>query len=321
MARVSLSRRTARRAAVLLAALTALAALAAGVGALPAGAAPAPSPASPAGASGSNTGGAGAPAGAAAGQGAAGAAAAKGATGGNVLKDRVLAVVDDDPILASDLDRAIFAGQFQKQPAEADSAFRRRVLQDLVAQRLRFHEIDRFGMEQVPVVQIEKQVAEVRARYKDEAAFKQRLKEVGLDDATLHQMMARQLEVLAFVDERLGPQVFVGLDDIATYYRNVLTPQLQKQHLAVPPLDDVRDQIRGVLRQQRLTEEIDRWTEELRAKANIAVYFDRPNGGPLPPVVKRLELGKQPVAPPIPPDPHKPPDSHKPADPQKPPPG
>jgi peptidyl-prolyl cis-trans isomerase SurA len=306
MASVSRRRRPAPRALLLMA-------LAAGLGAAPSGAAPAPAPAPPTPASSSGAGTAGGAPG--------GAAAARATPPAAVLKDRVLAVVDDDPILASDLDRAILVGQFQKQPGEADAAYRRRVLQDLVAQRLRFHEIDRFGMEQVPVEQIEKQVAEVRARYKDEAAFKQRLKEVGLDEATLHQMMARQLEVLAFVDERLGPQVFVGLDDIATYYRNVLTPQLQKQRLAVPPLDDVRDQIRGVLRQQRLTEEIDRWTEELRAKANIAVYLDRPAGGPLPPVVKRIELGKQPAAPPIPADPHKPPAKPKPPDNPKPPPG
>jgi hypothetical protein len=218
----------------------------------------------------------------------------------NVLKDRVLAVVDDDPILSSDLDRAIAVGQLHANAGEAAKSFRRRVLDDLVAQRLRFHEIDRFGLEQVPVNQIEKHVAEVRARFKDEAAFRQQLKEIGLDEAALRQMMARQLEVLAFVDERLGPQVFVGLDEIAAYYRNVLTPQMQKEHQTVPPLDDVREQIREVLRQQRLTEEIDRWTEELRRKANILVYFDQPAGGPLPPVVRRIELGKKPEAPPIP---------------------
>jgi peptidyl-prolyl cis-trans isomerase SurA len=219
----------------------------------------------------------------------------------NVLKDRVLAVVDDDPVLASDLDRAVVIGQLAPKPGESPRAFRRRVLDDLIAQRLRFHEIDRFGLEQVPVDQIERQVAEVRARFKDEATFRRQLKEVGLDEAALRQLMARQLEVLAFVDERLGPQVFVSLDDIANYYRTVLVPRMQQQqHAPVPPLDDVREQIREVLRQQRLTEEIDRWTEELRRKANIAIYFDEPAGGPLPPVVKRIELGKKPNVPPLP---------------------
>jgi peptidyl-prolyl cis-trans isomerase SurA len=228
------------------------------------------------------------------------AAAAHSTGGANVLKDRVIAVVDDDPILATDLDRAIVIGQLEPKPGESQRVFRRRVLDDLIAQRLRFHEIDRFGLEQVPVDQIERHVAEVRARFKDDATFRQKLREVGLDEAALRQLMARQLEVLAYVDERLGPQVFVGLDDISNYYRTVLTPQLQQQHLPVPPLESVRDKIREVLRQQRLTDEIERWTEELRRKAVIAVYFDEPAGGPLPPVVKRLELGKKPDVPPLP---------------------
>jgi peptidyl-prolyl cis-trans isomerase SurA len=234
--------------------------------------------------------------------GGAGAMGAAGAGGANVLKDRVLAVVDDDPVLASDLDRAVAIGQLAPKAGEPQRTFRRRILDDLIAQRLRFHEIDRFGLEQVPVDQIERQVAEVRARFKDEATFRRKLKEVGLDEVALRQMMARQLEVLAFVDERLGPQVFVSLDDVATYYRNVLTPRMQQQHAPVPPLDAVREQIRQVLREQRLTGEIDRWTEELRRKANIAVYFDQPAGGPLPPVVKRIELGKKPNVPPLPAD-------------------
>src|SRR6202166_1631328 len=249
------------------------------------------------------------------------AAAAPSSSGKNVLKDRVIAVADDDPILASDLDRAIVIGQLEPKPGESQRVFRRRVLDDLIAERLRFHEIDRFGLEQVPVEQIERHVAEVRARFKDDATYRQKLKEVGLDEAALRQLMARQLEVLAYVDERLGPQVFVGLDDISNYYRAVLTPQLQQQHLPVPPLEDVRDKIREVLRQQRLTDEIERWTEELRRKAVIAVYFDQPAGGPLPPVVKRIELGKKPDIPPLPANtPHKSPAPKKPPPTDKPPP-
>src|SRR5690242_11916758 len=67
------------------------------------------------------------------------------------LRDRVLAVVDEDPILASDVERAVKLGLEQPRPGEADERFRRRVLDALIDQRLQFHEIDRFNFEQVPV--------------------------------------------------------------------------------------------------------------------------------------------------------------------------
>jgi hypothetical protein len=205
------------------------------------------------------------------------------------LRDRVLAVVDEDPILESDLQRVIGLGLEQQNTAEGKDAYRHRVLDSLVAERLRFHEIERYGLGQVPVPDIEKQVTAIRGRFKDEAAFNVRLKALGLDLAGLRQLVARQLEVLTYVDERLGPQVFVGLDDIANYYKNVLTPEMNRQHVPTPPLDDVREKIREVLRQQRLTQELERWTEELRRKAKIAIFIDQPETASLPPVVKRYD--------------------------------
>lgn len=204
------------------------------------------------------------------------------------LKDRVMAVVDEDPILASEIDRAIVLGLMQPREGESETAFRRRILNDLIEQRLRFHEIDRFGFEQVPVDQIEKHVGEVRARFPNEEAYQKTLRDLGISHRALRQLVARQLMVLTHVDEQLGPRVFVSLDEITQYYQNVFTPEMQKAAEPVPPLEDVREQIRTVLKEERLNQELDKWTDELRRKADIHVYFDRPAEG-LPPVVKRIE--------------------------------
>jgi hypothetical protein len=213
------------------------------------------------------------------------------------LQDRVLAVVDEDPILGSDVERVIKLGLEQPKQGEAEPAFRRRVLNSLIEERLRFHEIDRFGFEQVPVDEIERNVAKIRARFPDDAAFQKALKEVGLDLKKLRQLVARQLLVFTYVDERLGPRVFVSLDDINRYYRTVLSPQVQSQGKQVPPVEDVREDIREVLRQQRLTTEVEKWTEELRREADVVIYPDQPAGGPLPPVVKKIEKPKKPSPP------------------------
>jgi peptidyl-prolyl cis-trans isomerase SurA len=207
----------------------------------------------------------------------------------NVLKDRVLAVVDEDPVLASDVERVIKLGLQPPNPGETDAQYRKRVLNSLVEERLRFHEIDRYGLEQVPVDDIEKAVAKVRAGFKDEASFQKAIKDVGLAPKGLRQLMARQLLVLTYVDERLGPRVFVTFDDINKYYRSVLTPAMQKKGQPVPPLDDVREDIREVLKQQKLTQELQTWTEELRAKADVVIYPEQAADATLPPVVKKLD--------------------------------
>lgn len=203
------------------------------------------------------------------------------------LKDRVMAVVDEDPILASELERVIVLGLVQPREGESNEAFRRRVLDALVEERLRFHEIDRYGFEQVPVDQVEKEMAAIRGRFPSDEAYRKALRDLGMTQQALRQLVARQLMVLTHVDEQLGPRVFVSLDDITAYYRNVLTPEMQKQGAEVPPIEDVRDQIRAVLKEQRLNQELDKWTEELRRAADIQVYFDTP-ADELPPVVKRV---------------------------------
>ncbi len=203
------------------------------------------------------------------------------------LKDRVLAVVDEDPILQSDLDRAIGLGMVQPGPKEDPTAFQRRVLDQLIADRLRFHEMDRFGFEEVPVEDVDSHVAAIRARFKDEAAYQKALRDQGMTPKDLRRLVARQLMALAYVDEQLGPRVFVGLDDITNYYKTTFTADLQKRGAPVPPLDDVRDDIRKLLREKRLNEAIAKWTDDLRNKADVQVFFGKPPGA-LPPVVKKV---------------------------------
>ena len=206
--------------------------------------------------------------------------------------DRVLAVVDEEPVLASDVDQVIGLGLAEKQADESDEAYRHRILEQLIDQKLRFHEIDRYGFTEIPVEQVEKNVQQIRSRFPSESAYEQRLRELGLDDKGVKALVARQLLVLTYVDERLGPRVFISLDDIRDYYVNVLTPKLTAEKQPVPPLDDVREEIRDVLKQQRLNQELERWTEDLRRKADVVDYSEAEHGK-LPPV--RMEK-KAPVS-------------------------
>ena len=203
---------------------------------------------------------------------------------GATLRDRVVAVVDGDPLLDSDVDRAIVLGGAAPAAGESERARRRRVLDGLIEERLRFHEVERYGFEQVPVDMIAKQVQAIRARFPSEDAFRQRLAQLRMQLEGLEQLVAQQLQVMVYVDELLGARVFVGLEEIEAYYQRTLVPQLRAGGKPVPPLDEVREQIREVLRQQRLNEELQRWTTDLRRRADVEDYFDRPQR-PLPPKV------------------------------------
>jgi hypothetical protein len=199
------------------------------------------------------------------------------------LADRIVAVVDGDPVLDSDLERAIALGLVARQPGESEAQLRRRVLDGVIAQRLRVHAVERFGFEQVPVERIAEQVAAIRARFPSEQEFQRRLRQLGMPLEGLEQLVAQQLQVLVYVDELLGARVFVGLEEIEAHYERVLAPQLRRTGQPVPPLDEVREQIREVLRQERLNQELERWTAELRRQADVQDFLDAPRRE-LPPV-------------------------------------
>lgn len=204
-----------------------------------------------------------------------------------VLIDRVVAVIDEDPILASDLDRVVALRLYERREGEGEAAFRRRVLDLMIEDRLRFHELDRFGFDQVPVDEIERQVERIRQRFASPEELPRQLAALDMTIESLRQLVTRQLLVLNYVEERLGPRVFVTPEDIQAYHEKTLAPEAARHGQAPPPLDQVTEQIRELLRQQKLNQEIDNWTEELRREADVANLLDREDR-PLPPVVHRI---------------------------------
>jgi len=203
------------------------------------------------------------------------------------LVDRILATVDGDPILLSDLERLLGLGIVRREEGESDAALERRALDRMIENRLRLHELDRFGYEQAPLEEIDRRYQRIRDRFPSEAEFRAELDRLGLDDTRLRLLVARQIAILAYVEERLGPRVFVGVEDIRKYFDEELKPALAALGKAAPPIETVREEIRAVLRERRLNEEIDRWTRDLRGKADIEDFLDQ-EAKPLPPVVQRI---------------------------------
>ncbi len=207
---------------------------------------------------------------------------------GGVLVDRLVAVVDDDPILMSDVDRVIGLGLVEPRDEEGRDQLERRVLDGLIDQRLRLHEIARHNFPPLPPDEVDRQLEGLKAGFAEPAELSSRLAALGLDEAGLRQLVARQLRVLLYVEQRLGPRVFVRLDDIRAYYDDVLVPEMVARGHDPPPLAEVRDQIHDLLHERQLNREIDAWTEELRLEADVADYLDRTETE-LPPVVQRIE--------------------------------
>jgi len=103
----------------------------------------------------------------------------------------------------------------------------------------------------------------------DDAAWHRLLTNYGLDEPALKQHLGNEVQVMNFIDVRLRPNVRVNEDDVESYYRNQLIPDLQQNGAKPVALDEVKARIQELLTQQRIDELLDAWLHNLRQQADI----------------------------------------------------
>jgi hypothetical protein len=191
---------------------------------------------------------------------------------GAVTIDRIAAVIDRQVLTVSEVNQMVELRFFPRAASRTDDDYRRDILEALIAQALRFRDVERFGAQDIPRDSIEARLVEIQRRFESPAEFEAALARAELTTEELHALIKRQLQVEAYIEERFSPLIFVPTEELEAYYAGPWTKQRRDRGLAVPPLAEVREEIRTLLKSSRLQEEIERWTGQLRARANVDVY-------------------------------------------------
>lgn len=186
--------------------------------------------------------------------------------------DRVAAVLDRQVLTVSEISQMVELRFFPREAKQSTDEYRRAVLEALIAQALRFRDVERFGAQDIPKDSIEARLHEIAARFSSPAEFEAAVARAELTDDEVRALVKRQLQVEAYIQERFAPMIFVSTEEIETYYGGPWAAQRRARGLRVPPLNEVREEIRALLKSSRLTEEIEKWTTQLRARANVDIY-------------------------------------------------
>lgn len=189
--------------------------------------------------------------------------------------DRIAATIEREVITVSEVEQLVTLRVFERRSDETIEEYRRRVLDAMIAQALRYRDVERFGGADISPDAIESRLLLVRQRFPSDEAFAQALRSAELTLDELRAIVKRELQVEAYIEERFSPLIFVSLEEIERFYRERWAPQRRARGLAVPPVAQVTEEIRDLLKAERLAAEIDRWTEQLRARANVDVFVYR----------------------------------------------
>jgi hypothetical protein len=188
-----------------------------------------------------------------------------------VTVDRIAAVIDRQVVTVSEISQMVEV-RFFPRLAASEEDYRREVLDALIAQALRFRDVERFGAQDITADTIEARVMEIRGRFPSEAEFNAALARTELTLDEVRALARRQLQVEAYIQERFAPLVFVTNEEIAEYHSGPWTRARRERGLPVLPLSEVREEVRTAVRSSRLQTEIEKWTTQLRARANVDVY-------------------------------------------------
>lgn len=176
--------------------------------------------------------------------------------------DRVLAVVNGEPITYSEVLEAIALMPGATPPPTVDDALER-----LIDARLMEHEARRYLQEPPSEEESEATLRALMDRFATPEDYRAALRRLGVAEDYLRKRIQRELIVDRYVDRRFRPLVQVAQRDVEEYYRTVLLPDLDAGSPA--SLVEVESLIRNILEQRDLNRRISAWVDELKSSASI----------------------------------------------------
>lgn len=151
-----------------------------------------------------------------------------------------------------------------------------RALQLQINQRLFTLEAKRLPSGEVSEAEIQQKIRDVLALFPSTAEFESRLRLVGFDsvrDENFVEMMRQRVAIEKYLDFRFRSFIVVTEEDETKYFREVFTPEFRRRYpeRLLPAFDEVRVQVNQSLTEDRIAEEIEKFLDEAKRRAEIVV--------------------------------------------------
>jgi len=192
--------------------------------------------------------------------------------------DRVVAIVNDDLILDSDVNEELRLQAFDPYHTRSEITTSR-AIERLINRALILQQLTLQPQEQPSDAEVNKQIDELRRdipacnQYQcgTKSGWDRFLSDHGFTEQSFFIRWRERMTVLSFVEGRFELGANIKPDQIQTYYEKTLLPEYQRQHAPAPKLDAISNQIREVLLQQQISNLLQDWLKSLRAQGSVVV--------------------------------------------------
>lgn len=206
-----------------------------------------------------------------------------------VILDRVVAAVNGDVILSSDVQEEIRFSRLQPGRANPERNTAQRALRRLIDRELILQQMKARQVEITPPTdqQVEKQLAELRKQLPQcaqfhcatEAGWKAFLASDGLTEKEVKSRWRERMIILSFIQSRFGAGVRISPQQIEDYYQKNFVPEFTRRKLSAPALETVSKRIDEILLQERVNELLRDWLESLKQEGSVKILYPQPNPG------------------------------------------
>jgi hypothetical protein len=194
--------------------------------------------------------------------------------------DRVVAVVNNQAILQSDVDDEIRLavldpGHVKSAVLTPKLALQRLISRALIQQQIRQEDAQ---AAEPPQAEVDARLAEIRKELPacvrlncaSDEGWKAFLDTHGLKAERVESYMRYRLEILRFIEQRFRQGIRIAPEEIEKYYRETLLPQYAAGE-ATPSLDKVSPRIEEILLERQVNVLFDDWLNSLRKQGDVEV--------------------------------------------------
>ena len=197
-----------------------------------------------------------------------------------VVLDRVVAVVNNHAILASDLDEEMHLAVLDPGRAGLGVLTAKRALNQLIGRTLiqqQIREEDAQATDPTKeeidarLEEIRREVpACIRENCSTDAGWKAFLSAHGLTQSRVESYLRYRVQILRFIEQRFRQGIRISQPEIEAYYHDTLLPQYAPGE-AIPSLDKVAPRIEEILLQRQVNVLFDDWLKNLRKQGEVEV--------------------------------------------------
>jgi len=196
-----------------------------------------------------------------------------------VVLDRLVAVVNDQPIFSSDLDAEMRLSVLEPNGPDRETpqaALERLISRVLIRQQIREEDLQSAAptaqdvATRLDTLRRELPVC-VRQKCSTEEGWKDFLARHDLTEEQVDTYLRNRLEILHFIELRFRQGIVISHEQIETYYRDTLLPQYAPGE-TVPSLEQVAPRIEEILLQQQVNVLFSSWLDSLRAEGDVQVF-------------------------------------------------